>query len=256
MGSLSDPPWFGQNTTGRVAGDPATPWEAVVSAGRPGLQTEERDRSTILIHYYRAMVGRADVWRMRMDATTNWAIGATAAVVSFALGSVTTPHYVIFIAALLTASFLFLEARRLSFYHLWQQRALLIEKGLIRPALRGGAADPAAFDDARAERIDLEAELDPHLGYTIPTMPIGKAAARRLRRIYLYLFAVQLFAWLLKLSIGPAGVGSFGDLVSQARIGAVPGAVVFGLVAVVFGATIAIAVMRGGVARHDPPAID
>ena len=42
------------------------------------MEMDSRDRSTILIHYYRAMVGRADVWRMRMDATTNWAIGATA----------------------------------------------------------------------------------------------------------------------------------------------------------------------------------
>ena len=58
-------------------------------------EIDSRDRITILIHYYRAMVGRADVWRTRMDATTNWAIGATAAVISFALGNVSVPHYVI-----------------------------------------------------------------------------------------------------------------------------------------------------------------
>jgi len=213
------------------------------------MEIESRDRSTILIHFYRAMVGRADVWRMRMDATTNWAIGATAAVISFALGDATTPHYVVFIAVLLTMSFLFLEARRLSFYHLWQQRVLLIEKGLIRPALHAGAAalDPV---DAALEP-DLEAALEPHLGRTVPIMSIGKAAARRLRRIYLYLFAVQLIAWLLKLSSDPTPASSLGELVARARTGSLPGEVVVGLAALSFLAASWIAIVRGGRDQSD-----
>ena len=67
------------------------------------------DRTTVLVHYYRAMVGRADIWRMRMDTTANWAIGATAAIVSFGLGNRETPHYVLVIAPLLTLAFLMLE---------------------------------------------------------------------------------------------------------------------------------------------------
>lgn len=216
------------------------------------MESENRDRSTILIHYYRAMIGRADIWRTRMDATTNWAIGTTAAVLSFSFGDAATPHYVIFIAALLTASFLFLEARRLSFYHLWQQRAMSIEKGLIRPALHGRAPDSGASED----EFDLVSALDPHLGRTIPTMPIGKAAARRLRRIYLYLFGVQLLAWFLKLSSSAAPVATFGELVSGARIGALPGGVVVGLAISAFLAAVAIAVIHGGVRRGEPPAID
>ena len=51
--------------------------------------------------------------------------GATAAIISFALGNAAVPHYVVFIASLMTLSFLLLEARRLTFYHLWQQRVLL-----------------------------------------------------------------------------------------------------------------------------------
>ena len=93
-----------------------------------------QDAPTILTHYYRAMVGRADIWRTRMDTTTNWAIGATAAIMSFTLGNAAVPHYVVFIASLMTLGFLMLEARRLTFYHLWQQRVLLLEDGLIRPA--------------------------------------------------------------------------------------------------------------------------
>ena len=86
------------------------------------MNLDTGSRTTILIHYYRAMVGRADTWRVRMDTTTNWAIGATAALVSFCLGATEIPHYVVFLSSFLTVIFLLLEARRLTFYHLWQQR--------------------------------------------------------------------------------------------------------------------------------------
>lgn len=207
------------------------------------MEIDSRDRNVILAHYYRAMVGRADIWRMRMDATTNWAIGATAAVISFALGNAATPHFVVYIAVLLTLSFLFLEARRLTFYHLWQQRVLLLEKGLIRSALRSGTSEGS-------DEFDLESALDSHLGRTVPSMPIAKAIARRLRRIYLYLFGVQLFAWLLKLSSQPVSASSFRELVSRAKVGAIPGEVFFVTSALGFFAVIAFAFMQGGIDRE------
>jgi uncharacterized membrane protein len=207
------------------------------------MHVEDRDRTTVLIHYYRAMVGRADVWRMRMDATTNWAIGATAAVISFALGDPASPHFLVFIAVLLTLCFLLLEARRLVFYHLWQQRVLQIERGLIRPALRAGASAP----EPAPPDLDLVASLDPHLGSTIPTMPIGKAVARRMRRIYLYLFAVQLIAWTWKLSSHPTPTESLAAGIARAHLGPVPGTVVVSLVGLAFLAAVGLALARGGI---------
>jgi uncharacterized membrane protein len=214
------------------------------------------ERTTILVHYYRAMVGRADIWRTRMDTTTHWAIGATAAIVSFALGNATAPHYVLFIAPLMTSSFLILEARRLTFYHLWQQRVLLLENGLVRPALlaggtsgaesRAGSGDPDGSD----RRRDLASTLDAHLGRTVPTMPLAKAVARRLRRVYLYLFGVQLLAWLLKLANHPEPVPSAAALIERAQIGLLPGAAVLGLGALVAAAGLLLAVLHGGIHRE------
>ena len=206
------------------------------------MDIDPRDRNAILAHYYRAMVGRADIWRTRMDATTNWAIGATAALISFTLGNAATPHFVVYIAVLLTLCFLFLEARRLTFYHLWQQRVLMLEEGLIRPALR------SEITDSKSE-FDLESALVPQLGRTVPSMPIAKAIARRLRRIYLYLFGVQLLAWILKLSSQPTPVHSFSELISRADVGAVPGEVFFALSSVGFLAVMTFAFMRGGIDR-------
>lgn len=208
------------------------------------MTADPRDRNAILAHYYRAMVGRADIWRTRMDATSNWAIGATAGVVSFALGNDATPHFVVYIAALLTASFLFLEARRLTFYHLWQQRVLLLEDGFIRPALRSA---PQSEDPGSENIPDLESALDAHLGRTVPSMPIGKAVARRLRRIYLYLFGVQFLAWILKLSSQPDSVSSLQELVSRADVAGVPGAVFFASTSLSLLAVTVFAILKGGI---------
>lgn len=202
---------------------------------------EPRDRWMILTHYYRAMVGRADVWRMRMDATTNWAIGATAAVVSFALGDESTPHYVVFIATILTFSFLLLEARRLTFYHLWQQRVLLLEGTMIR-----WAAGPE-HAPAEDEELALEGLLGDHLGRTVPSMSLGRAAARRLRRIYLYLFAVQLLAWALKLSSHPTSSTSLHDITKRAAIASASGGWVLAIAGLGFLALLIVAAARGGV---------
>lgn len=206
---------------------------------------DSSSRTTILVHYYRAMVGRADIWRTRMDTTTNWAIGATAAIISFTLGNDSVPHYVVSIAALMTGTFLLLEARRLTFYHLWQKRVLLLEEGLVRPALS------ATRPDASTPAVDLATALDPHLGRTVPIMPLKKAVARRLRRVYLYLFAVQLLAWTLKLANHPTPATSLATVVERAHIGVLAGAVVIAIGGVLALAAILISITQGGVDR-DP----
>lgn len=182
------------------------------------------DRTTVFVHYYRAMVGRADTWRMRMDTTTNWAIGATAALISFSLGDVELPHFVVFLSSFLTFIFLLLEARRLTFYHLWQQRVLLLERLVVAPA-----ASAAGWDEARLEA--LARELEPHLGRTVPTMSMRKAISRRLRRVYVYLFVAQVLAWLLKLSMHPGDATTLGEVVDRAAIGPLSGGAVMAGVA-------------------------
>lgn len=206
-------------------------------------EIDPKDRTTILVHYYRAMVGRADVWRVRMDTTTNWAIGTTAALVTFTLGDPDIRHYIVFLGSLLTLTFLLLEARRLTFYRLWQQRVLLIERRVFRPAF-GLTGPETTLGEA------LERDLDPHLGHTVPTMSLAIAAARRLRRVYLYLFAVQLLAWLLKLANHPTAVDSFAALRHRAGVGAVPGTAVMAGVCLVFLGAVTLAFVWGGVERH------
>jgi uncharacterized membrane protein len=230
------------------------------------LHVDPRDRAMILTHYYRAMVGRADVWRTRMDTTTNWAIGATAAVISFTLGNPQVPHYVAFIASLMTVSFLLLEARRLTFYHLWQQRVLQLEDSLVRPALemaRSGAPNtdgpprattddpPRVIEEGDTGSVDAGAALEAGLGRTVPSMRTAKAVARRLRRVYLYLFGVQLLAWVFKLSNHPSLATSFDVFVGRAQLGVIPGAGILATTLALFLFGMVLAFSLGGVDR-DP----
>jgi uncharacterized membrane protein len=208
----------------------------------------DRERTTVLIHYYRAMVGRADTWRQRMDATTNWAIVANAALISFTLGTPAVPHWTLSIAVLMTLVFLVLEARRLCFYNLWQRRVLLLEEGLIRPALwgEGVSAPPCAggYDEDSFRR-----ELDEHLGRTVPAMRLRRAVARRLRRVYLYLIAIEVLAWVVKLASHPTAASDPAQIVERAAVGPVPGLVVCLCLGLALAGTSLFAAVLG---RRDP----
>jgi uncharacterized membrane protein len=135
-------------------------------------------------------------------------------VLSFVLGDPEAPASALSIAFVLTFVFMLLEARRLTFYHLWQRRVLLLERILVRPALAGEAA---GGEEAEAAEQEL---LNAHLGRTVPAMPLRKAVARRFRRVYLFLFGVQALALALKLSQQTASGGAGARL--AATIGTPP----------------------------------
>ena len=77
------------------------------------------DNTIVLVHFYRAAVVHADVWRRRLDATTNWAVVTTAAVVTFAFGEAQAPHFVLLMALLFGLFFLVMESLRYQIYHVW-----------------------------------------------------------------------------------------------------------------------------------------
>ncbi len=179
-----------------------------------------KDASTALIHLYRGELGRMTAYRARLDATTNWAVGATAAMASFTLGDPAVPHFVLLLAAVLVVVFLGMEARRYRFYELVRQRVRLLETGFYGDILGQG-------------RPGWKAKL--HESLMQPRAPISpiEAISQRLRRNYLWLILVLSAAWGLKLAIH--GKGSF---FAAAQAGPFPGAVVVGGVLLVLLAAV------------------
>jgi uncharacterized membrane protein len=65
-----------------------------------------------MVHFFRAEVQRANVWRQRLDTTTNWAVLTTGAAISYAFGDPGSLHVVILLNLVFVTMFLYIEARR------------------------------------------------------------------------------------------------------------------------------------------------
>ena len=185
---------------------------------------------TVLSHYYRGELSRMISWRDRLDRTTNWAIGALAAMLSISLSSDESHHAVLLFAMLLIHVLLVIEARRYRFFHVYRARVRLLEREYFAPMF---SQIPAA------ERVGLEA-LGQDLRVPRFTLTLPQAMARRLQRNYCWIFLVVLMAWLVKttssLSDGhPRLVHSLHEFLQNASIAGIPGIAVVGGLCVLYG---------------------
>src|SRR2546423_1321701 len=107
---------------------------------------------TVLVHYYRGELSRMISWRDRLDRTTNWAIGALAAMLSISLASQQAHHSVLLFAMLLIYVLLVIEARRYRFFHVYRARVRLLEREyfarLFAPQAGGAAADSVVISES------------------------------------------------------------------------------------------------------------
>jgi len=166
-----------------------------------------------MVHFYRGEITRSNVWRTRLDNTTNWAVITTAAVLTFAFGSVDHSHVVILISMALVSLFLIIESRRYRYYELWSLRVRLMETEFFSTMLR----PPFSPHPDWAVRL-VDTLMDPQF-------PISdwEAIGRRLRRNYIWLFLVLGMAWGLKLALHPVLTSEVPVLLERAAVGLLPG---------------------------------
>ena len=176
------------------------------------------DYSTVMSHLYRGEIHRSTVWRQRLDATTNWAVVSTAAALSFGFGDSGHSHVTFILTSLLVTILLAIESRRYRVFDVWHQRTRLLEENFFVPILTGSGS---------SARPDWRETLAHDLIRPYYKMSLAKAAARRLRRNYCWVFLVIYAAWLLKLAIHPDPARSVSELLAHATLGPVPGWLVF-----------------------------
>lgn len=186
--------------------------------------------NTAIIHFYRGEVQRSNTWRNRLDTTTNWAVLTAGATLSFVFGSATNAHFVIPINSVLVAIFLIMEARRYRYYEIWSSRVRVIETGYFAQML---APESVPTDEAWAEHLAADL-ITPHF-----TISEWEAIGRRLRRNYLWIFALLALSWNLKVYLHPLPARDFNQFIDRATVGLIPGWAVFA-VGVFFNAAIAI----------------
>jgi uncharacterized membrane protein len=158
-----------------------------------------------MTHLYRGELGRMTAYRIRLDTTTNWALGASVAEVTFTLGTPSAPHVVILLPAALSMVFAVLESRRLQDLELIRERVRFLERGFISEQL---GASP--MDDWYGRLVESVKR---------PRAPISllDALAVRVRRNYIWLLLCLYGSWWVKLSLASEPV------VDAASVGPIPG---------------------------------
>ncbi len=186
-----------------------------------GYKLDKGNFTTAMVHLYRAEIARVNLWRNRLDTTTNWAVVTTAAALTFTFGELDNPHFVLLLVLLLVLIFLNIEARRYAYYSLWYHRTRLMETEFFAAMLAPPYEPAPDWGDALADVLRH------------PVFPIShwEAMGNRYRRNYAALVTILIASWILKLAVHPMPVGSLGELIARATIGqVVPGALVVTLV--------------------------
>jgi uncharacterized membrane protein len=181
-----------------------------------GYRLKGSEFTTAMVHLYRGEVSRANVWRQRLDSTTNWAVITAGAAISFALGNATGHHGVIILNMLLVTLFLFIEARRYRYYELFASRVRLMETDFFAAMFVPPFGPAADWAESMAENL-----LHPHFNISM-----WEAVGRRFRRNYMWIFVVLAMAWVAKSSLFPTPLTSWPEFVQRSAIGAIPGEVV------------------------------
>jgi len=171
------------------------------------------DFNTAMVHFYRGEISRANFWRSRLDTTTNWAVVATGAALTFAFSDITHTHVLIIVNTLLVLLFLLIEARRYRYYELWSYRVRLMETSYYSGFLSPPFHPKADWAEKLTESLNK------------PSFPISlsEAFGRRYRRNYAFIFFILSIGWILKVAIHPEPVNSLDQLLANAAVGLVPG---------------------------------
>ena len=168
-------------------------------------------------HYYRGEMSRMISWRDRIDRTTNWAITMVAGMLSLSLSARDAHHGVLLFAILIVFLLLTIESRRYRFFHVYRGRVRLIERNYYARIF--AAQEPA-------DPVLWMAQLAEDLRFPRFTISLNQAMARRLRRNYGWIFLILLFAWLLKTTSARLQPSAASEMLHNAAVGSVPGAVV------------------------------
>lgn len=206
-------------------------------------QLSRSEQVTILTHYYRAEVQRSLAWRQRLDRTTNWAVGATAAFLGFGFSHPEVNHAMFAFGLAIIYVLLFVESRRYRYYDAYEFRIRLLNHHFIYGVLAERfVPEDLGFDETTFWRAELASDLR----YPQYKMALSTALGRRIYANYGYLFAILLAGWLFKIKLHPVPATSLRQFYEQAAVGLIPAWAVF-LFMLAFAVHLYVMMVRG---RH------
>ena len=179
-----------------------------------------------LAHLYRGELYRSKVWRQRLDATTNWAVVITGIALSIVFSSASNSPIPINLAGLIVFIFLYIESRRYRYFDIWRTRTRLLEVYFYRPILiRQPILSNSNWNQVLAQ----------DLAYIHFHISMWEALGRRLRRNYIWIFAVLGVSFFGKLLVHPTPLHTTEQLWERAADGPIPGQIIIGLGVLMYG---------------------
>jgi uncharacterized membrane protein len=197
-----------------------------------GYRLKSGEFVTAMVHFFRAEVNRANVWRQRLDTTTNWAVVSTGATLSIAFSQPDIHHAIIILNTLLVMWFLFIEARRYRYYELWSYRVRLMETDFYAAMLVPPFHPSPEWAESLAENL------------LAPSFPISmwEAFGRRLRRNYVWIFLILYASWAAKIWLFPEPAITLAEFIHRSAAGPVSGEIMILLGLVVYSFLIVVAI--------------
>ena len=204
-----------------------------------GYSLKSSEFVTAMVHFFRAEVQRANVWRQRLDTTTNWAVVVTGATLSIAFSRSDIHHAIIILNTLLVTWFLFIEARRYRYYELWSYRVRLMETDFYAAMLVPPFHPSPEWAESLAENL------------LSPRFPISmlEAFGRRLRRNYIWILLILYASWIAKIWLFPEPPADFHEFINRAAAGPVSGEIMFILGLAFYGGLLFLALYTIGMNR-------
>lgn len=205
-----------------------------------GYRLKPSEFTTAMIHFFRAEVQRANVWRQRLDTTTNWAVVSTGAAISFAFSrTLVEDHRMIILNSLLVTLFLFIEARRYRYYELWSYRVRLMETDFFAAMLVPPFHPSEDWAESLADNL------------LHPQFPISllEGLGRRFRRNYMWIYTILGIAWLLKVWLHPQTAASWNEFFARAAVGNISGEVILAAGLIFNGALLLLGLLTVGLQR-------
>ena len=184
-----------------------------------GYRLKTSEFVTAMVHLFRAEIQRANVWRQRLDTTTNWAVVSTGATLSIAFSQSGIHHGIIILNTLLVMWFLFIEARRYRYYELWSYRVRLMETDFYAAMLVPPFHPSPEWAESLAENL-----LSPKF-----PISIWEAFGRRLRRNYFWMFLILYASWAAKIWLFPEPAVNRTEFILRSAVGPVSGEIMIAL---------------------------
>lgn len=189
-----------------------------------------------MVHFYRGEVARSNIWRQRLDNTTNWAVVTSAAMITFTFTEVERTHLLLLLSNFIILGFLIIEARRFRYFAVYRARVRMLEENFLLPIVTRNLMSPK---HTWRELVAMDLDVPKFKNRFI------EAIALRIRYNYFWVYSTIFFAWLVKTWMHPEAADTWSQFYRNVQVGNLPAWFILATAFLFYGGAVALFVWGG-----------